>query len=266
MKKKRKAKKQPVKRKKTYRLRKILLGTILVFVIVLGVGGYFLLTNINYIVKAAIEKYGSEATQTSVRVSRVKIDLKDGAGGIYGLTVANPRGFAAPHAFSLGEISTQINLKSIIETVKIIDKINIQAPQIYVEVNADHQINLNELQKNISKSASAASTPASNQESSEEMRLKIRRLRFAGGQIMAEVVPLKSKKYKLTLPSFTMTNLGGKNGGTPRQIANQILGELTNRALIQVRKKGVTRGIQKVKEKIKSNLKNKAVEKLKKLF
>ena len=61
-------------------------------------------SSLDSIVAAAIEKYGSQATQTSVSVSGVKLELTQGRAAISGLTVANPSGFSTPTVFSLGGI------------------------------------------------------------------------------------------------------------------------------------------------------------------
>ena len=104
-------------------MKKIALGAVLVLLVTLGLVVYFLLSNLDGIVKAAIEKYGSEATQTVVSVNNVELGLKDGSGAIRGLSVGNPQGFKTKQAFSLGEISTQIDLKSLSEEVFVIEHI-----------------------------------------------------------------------------------------------------------------------------------------------
>ena len=116
-------------------MKKVVLGAILVLLITIGFGVYYLLSNLDSLVKSAIETYGSEATQTSVRVDNVKIVLQDGSGTIRGLTIGNPKGFATPNAFSLGEIATQIDLKSLSEDVPVIEHITIRAPEVFFELN-----------------------------------------------------------------------------------------------------------------------------------
>ena len=74
-------------------MKKIILGLFLVILIAIAGGLYYVLSNLDALVEAAIEKHGSEATQTAVLVDSVKIDLASGAGGISGLTIANPKGF-----------------------------------------------------------------------------------------------------------------------------------------------------------------------------
>jgi uncharacterized protein (UPF0333 family) len=73
-----------------------------VIVIIIAGGVYYVFTNINAIVKAAIEKHGSQATRTDVRVSSVDITLSTGKGAISGMTVENPAGFTSRNIFSLG--------------------------------------------------------------------------------------------------------------------------------------------------------------------
>ena len=85
-------------------MKKVILGLMLIIVIAIAGSVYYLLTNLDALVEAAIEKYGSEATQTSVLVDSVKINLTDGAAGITGLTIGNPAGYDLPNAFSLAEI------------------------------------------------------------------------------------------------------------------------------------------------------------------
>jgi hypothetical protein len=219
-------------------MKKVVLGAILVLLITIGFGVYYLLSNLDSLVKSAIETYGSEATQTSVRVDNVKIVLQDGSGAIHGLTVGNPQGFAAPHAFSLGEIATQIDLKSLSGDVPVIEQITIRAPEVFFEINEKGQNNLDKLKSNLQPSASTSSSTSSAESGGAEPKLIIRKLIFSDGNIHARVVPL-DKNYELKLPNIQMNDLGGKTGATPSQIASQALKVLTDRALIEIKKKGI---------------------------
>ena len=219
-------------------MKKVVLGAILILLVTIGFGVYHLLSNLDSIVKSAIEKYGSEATQTSVQVASVKIVLQDGSGAIRGLTVGNPQGFSAPEAFSLGEIATQIDLKSLSEEVPVIEHITIRAPEVFFELNEKGQNNLDSLKKNLQSGASASSSSSSGKTDGSEPKLIIRKLVFADGSIHARVVPL-DKNYELKLPNIQMNDLGGKTGATPSQIASQVVSILTERALVEIKKKGL---------------------------
>ena len=219
-------------------MKKVVLGAILVLLITIGFSVYYLLSNLDSLVKSAIETYGSEATQTSVRVDNVKIVLQDGSGTIRGLTIGNPKGFAAPHAFSLGEIATQIDLKSLSEDVPVIEHITIQVPEVFFELNEKGQNNLDKLKSNLQSGASSSSSSSSAKSGGSEPKLIIRKLIFSGGNIHARVVP-QDKDYELKLPNIQMNDLGGKTGATPSQIATQALKVLTDRALAEIKKKGI---------------------------
>ena len=116
-------------------MKKIILSIILLVVIAIAAGVYYVFTNLDSLVKAAIETHGSEATQTAVRVDKVNIDLASGAAGLSGLSIANPAGYALPNAFTMGEIRAGIDLTSLQEEPYIINEITVLAPRVFVEIN-----------------------------------------------------------------------------------------------------------------------------------
>ncbi len=218
-------------------MKKLVLGAVLVLLITIGGGVYFLLSNLDDLVKSAIETYGSQATQTTVQVESVKIGLQNGSGEIRGLTVGNPQGFIGQLAFSLGEISTQIELTSLSEEMVAIEYVRVLGPEIFFELNAEGKTNLNVLKKELA-AGSSESSASSSQESSETPKLLVRKLLFTGGKIHARVIPL-NKNYELKLPTIELENIGGKSGASPAQIADQVLKILTDRALAEIKKQGI---------------------------
>ena len=239
-------------------MKKIILGLVLVIIFAIAGGVYYVLTNLDALVKAAIEEHGSNATQTAVRVDKVRIDLTNGTGAISGLTIANPKNFAMPYAFSLGEIRTGIDLQSLQEEPYVISEITVLAPQVYVEINEDKKTNLNELKKTL-MAGMPATTPAKTEAAPDktnaaEPRLIIRRITFADGNITARVAALDNKEYQLKLPSLDMTNLGGTRGATPSQLASEILSRLTDRASDEVKKKIIDAELDKLKAKARAKI------------
>ena len=266
-------------------MKKVIAGVILVIVIAIAASVYYVLTNLDALIEAAIEKYGSEATHTSVLVDNVKTDLGNGAAAISGLTIGNPAGYELPNAFSLGEIRVGIDLQSLQEEPYIINEITVLAPQVFVEINEDNKTNLNELKNNLAAGTKDSAQAKKSQDaaagSAKEPRLIIRRITFADGAIQARAAALEDKEYKLTLPKFDMRNLGGSKGATPTEIANEILKRLTDRASDVVKKKIIDAEVAKLKakaqqkideekarleEKAKSELEDKVKDKLKNLF
>jgi hypothetical protein len=252
-------------------VKKIILIVFLLLVAVIGVALYFVFTNLDAIVKAAIEQVGSQTTQTAVRVDKVKIKLTDGAGTISGLSIANPTGFGTPNAFSLGEINTQIDINSLAKGPITIDKVIIRKPQVFYEMNKDRQSNLSELYKNIAASTGGGSTnkPAAK---GKEPKLIIRHFLLSDATVEANVVPL-NKKYTLKLPTIELKDLGGKDGATPSEISKQVLDTITKQALAAVKQAGIDEKVQALKSEVqkkvdtkKGEVEGKAKEKLKSLL
>ena len=233
---------------------KITLFTLLLVVIAIGASVFYVINNLDSLVKNAIEKYGSEATQTAVRVESVKITLKEGSSVIKGLSVANPAGFEAKYAFSLGEIGNKINIESLSNDVIVIDDITIRAPHVYFEMNKKRQTNLNELKKNLLGTAPDTTSKKQTDTQSKEPRFILKRVHFSEGKIFAKVVPLNNKEYQLKLPEILLRNLGGSKGATAAQLSHEILSVLSDRALAEVKKKGVGAELDKAKAQVKEKI------------
>ncbi|MFP6638618.1 MAG: hypothetical protein VCC04_00130, partial [Myxococcota bacterium] len=102
------------------KLRSILLlgGTALVGLVVLGF--YFVYSNLDGIVKNAIEHYGSEVMGTSVRVGDVSISPTAGTGRIERLRIEEPDGFGGGDVISFKEIELGIDIRSLTQTKPIV--------------------------------------------------------------------------------------------------------------------------------------------------
>ena len=182
----------------------------------------FVLTNINTIVKAAIEKHGSQATKTTVRVSAVRIKLSSGEGSISALTVANPRGFSKRDLFSLGKISVGIDVRSITKSPIVIPDIRISGPEILYEMNSSGASNLDALLKNLQGPEAAPKKEPGGKKKGKEIRLFIRKLVFENGRVEARIAALGDRLILLDLPRLELTNIGGNRGATPSEVATTV--------------------------------------------
>jgi hypothetical protein len=230
-------------------MKKAILAVVVVLVIAVAGILYYVLTNLDAIVKAAIEKYGSQAIQTQVKVDHVDIKLTTGTGTIKGLTIANPEGFSQPLAFSLGEITTTINIDKTSQNLVAIDLINIDAPNIFYEINAERQGSLNVLKDRLTTGTSKASAPTE-KSSQPSLELDIAKFQLKNALLQAKVVPLKDKMYKLKLPPLTLTNLRG----TPEQISRQVLKQLIDHAQTAIKKQGLDKELAELKSKAKQRV------------
>lgn len=246
---------------------KVSLGLVILIILAIGGATYYLLTNLDALVKAAIEKYGTEVVKTSVKVDTVHIGLKAGTGTIQGLRVANPPGFSATQAFTLGEIHTRINTDALVNKKIVIDEVRVSSPQLVYELNAEKQGNLNILKDNLGvKSKTNVSDTKSQQASpAKTLTLTIKRIILQDAQMHATLVPLNHKEFDLKVPSFELTNLSG----TPDQITRQIMSQLLDHAKEALQQSVVGQEIARLKgeaqqriEERKAELKAKADEKI----
>jgi hypothetical protein len=190
--------------------------------VVLAVVVVFLLSNLNLLVAKAIEKHGSDVTQTSVRVSGVEIKLRDGRGSIKGLRVGSPDGYKARTAFSLEDIVLDIDIQSVREDPVVIDEIRIQAPVINAEISKTGASNIDELRKRV-QAYSARSAGAGGQSGKPARRLRIQRFVFEKGLVEVDASALGLEKRTIELPEIRLENVGGTSGAPPDEIGRIIL-------------------------------------------
>ncbi len=233
---------------------KIILGLVAVLVIVVGGFLFFGLSQINTIVKEAIEIVGTDTLKTSVKVNAVDIELLEGKGSLKGFSIANPKGFSGNNIVSVGDIGLQIDIESIPKDVKVIKEVYIDAIALRAEQKNITDTNIQALIDNL-ESSSSGSTESSSSSSSEsaDVRLMIESFRIGDSSIALETEKFGGRTVKL--PGYTQKNIGDKkNGLTPEQISQTIMDGLLARA-----KKAVKSELENL---LKGELEAKAKEKL----
>src|SRR5208282_5195100 len=196
--------------------------------IIAGVG-YYLFSNLDSYIKAAIEKYGSQATQASVTLDKVVISISTGEGGLLGLSVGNPKGFATPHAITVGEITLKIDTGTGSGPI-VIKEIDINKPQVTYEVGNSGGSNLDAIQKNTQAYAGGGSN-APTSGGGQERKLIINDLYVRDGQIGVSATALQGKALNAPLPTIHLTNIGkSSNGATAGEVANDVLGAIISEA------------------------------------
>ncbi len=216
--------------------KKIIIFVVLALILVIAGTAVYVLTNLNSIVKAAIEKYGSQATKTAVRVSSVKIKLKNGEGAVLGLKVANPSGFSFPSIITLDNIAVRIEVNSVTSTPVAIDNILISGPEVYYEMKESGTTNVDVLKKNLTSSGSPAEEQPQKSSKGKEIKLTVRKLVFEKGKVHVRIAKLADKPYTVELPRLELTDIGKHGGATPAEIAR-----ITATALAEETAKAVAR-------------------------
>lgn len=209
-------------------MKKILAIGALIVVIAVAGALFFLYSNLDSLVKSAIERYGSEILGTSVRVSSVRIALTDGKGTIRGLRVANPEGFSSADAFRLGEITLQIEPQSVTRSPIVVPQVRIVGAESLFELGKGGSSNIDALLDNVKSyegegskgGASEGGESASG--SGEPPRIAIGSFVFEEAALTANLEAIGQQEVKTKLPAVRLQNIGGSRGATPDEITVKI--------------------------------------------
>jgi uncharacterized protein involved in outer membrane biogenesis len=210
----------------------------------------FVITNLDRGIKTAVETIGPEMTQSSVTLSSVDLSLTTGKGSFSGLRVANPEGFSADNAFTLGEISFAMDTESLATDTIIVESLRIVAPEITME-RADGRSNLDRIQSNIASYLGTDSDSGGEGESGK--KVIIRDLRITDGKVSYAI--FGGKGLDLALPDIHLTDIGqSADGVSGAEAAGEIINAIVGAAGKAVSQSGAVKDLgrsleDQVKEK-----------------
>ncbi|MDH3335685.1 MAG: hypothetical protein OEL50_03480, partial [Rhodospirillaceae bacterium] len=213
-------------------VKKILIG-FGVLAIVAASGLYLLASNINSIVKTAVEEGGSMVAGVAVRLDKSNIDLTNQRGALMGLSVANPSGFNTSYAFNFAAIGLELGEGST-SSVLVIDKIVIDKPDITYEIGKLGS-NVDAIQKNVDrfvsandKTSSGTGASAEKPQSSGAIKMIIKNLYIRDGKINVSASLMQGKTITTNLPEIHLKDIGKKSGGaTAGEVAEQLIGAIS---------------------------------------
>jgi hypothetical protein len=227
------SRKKPIDKEREV-IKKILIG-LAVLVVIIGAGVFYLWSNMDGLIKTAIEKYGTQATQTQVKVDKVKLSPASGEGAISGVSIANPKGYSAANAFMLGTVSVKVDTGTITKSPIVIKEIVIDRPQVTYEMGPGGS-NLQTIQANATKSGSSTSSspaekPAATSDKKSEIKLIIENLYVRNGDVAASHAALQGKRVDVKLPTIHLANIGkAKGGATPEEVASEVIAAISQQA------------------------------------
>ena len=222
---------------------KIITGAIVGLVVILAVLVGIFYFNLDKVIIAAVEKYGSEVTKSDVTLNEVDLDLTSGNGALRGLSVSNPSGFEEPSAFELGEIAVSVDMSATGEKLIHIKEIRVNAPQITYELNETTN-NLDTIKQNIDSYIKENGLGGGDQKQAasdeEGPKLIIDKLTISNGKVTVKAPITLNKKIEGNLPTIQLTDIGKDSGGaSPGEVAAQVAEKVTSGAMSVVAGLGV---------------------------
>ncbi|MDF2366174.1 hypothetical protein [Sneathiella sp.] len=221
----------------------IVVGLIVIIAIVVGV----LYFNLDKVIIAAVEKYGSEVTKTDVVLSEVDLDVTSGKGTLKGFSVGNPEGFEEDHSIKFDSVSVEVDIAGTNDKIVHIREIRVENPSVIYEVNQTTN-NLDTIRNNVDafmkeNGLSGGEKPA---ESSDESGPKviIDNIFINGGQVLVKADMLAGQKIESRLPNIQMSNIGKEEGGaSPGEVAAKIIDALTGKAMNVITDLGIGKNL-----------------------
>lgn len=208
-------------------MKKVIIGLLAVAVVAATVTLWFS-NPLDSLLKAAIEKFGSDMTGATVRVSKVHISPTDGRGALSGLSLGNPGGFKTDHAFRAGHIEVALEPATVADDVALIHKVLIEAPDISYE-KGDNGTNFEVIQRNVERYLGSSREKDKKAEPGKKMIIES--LAIRGAKVNY------NDMIELSLPDIELRNIGKKHGGaTSAQVVKAVITELNTQLAIALAK------------------------------
>lgn len=240
------------------KLGKVIGGLLLVGIAVVAILVFVGLSNLDAIIKTAVESVGPQVTKTSVSLDQAKFELTQGRGELQGLVVGNPAGFSSDYALSMGRVAVEVDPASVTGPVIVIREILVDGARLMAEQKDLTHSNLQALLNNIKGGEAAQDAGGAGQESAGgDVRLMVEKFQFINSS--AQVITEEWGDKTLNLPDIKLANIGDKQTGlTPDELAEAVL-----KPVIEQARRGVTKALEsEAKAKAEAKLKEELSEKL----
>lgn len=216
-------------------LKKVLL-VILVLALIAGGAIYYVLGNLDTLVKQAIEETGTETLGTKVFVGGVRIHLTDGKATIHSLEVQNPPGFSQKPMLSLQDLMARISYSEGL----VIDEVIINRPHILFEQKGTESNFQRVLDHMNAQGSSKDSKETTSKSDEEETEYRIDRLEIRDAKVTV-ITDASQKPKEAVLKEMTFENLQGTEG----QIALQMMTQISKRLIKEFAVQAIQGEIQK---------------------
>jgi len=192
-------------------------AAIVVVVIVLVVA----VASVDSIVKEAIERVGSDVTETEVSVDDVEISIRSGEGTISGLVIGSPEGFNE-RVMRIGQARIVLDVGSLTSDTIVIKEVAVTAPEVTVEVNQGGT-NVSKLQDTLTQGGGGAPSSAGGSDDPEDSKkLVIELITIADGRVELKAAQL-DKGIGANLPAITLRDIGKDEGGASAEKVAQVV-------------------------------------------
>ncbi|HEX6997188.1 MAG TPA: hypothetical protein VF322_03525 [Gammaproteobacteria bacterium] len=193
-------------------------GVVVGLAAVAALAAAFLASRLDRAVIAAVERYGSAATGTAVRLRDADVQLRETAGTLTGLTVANPEGFAEDHVLTVQTVALDVALGDTSPDLIVLNEVAVTGATLTAEQRGA-ALNLDLLLDRLEGGDHAPNAEPG-------PRLIIDRFTLAGGRVTF-ISDAADGPQTLDLPEVVVEGVGRAEGGlTFGETAEALLGPI----------------------------------------
>ena len=244
-------------------LRNLILLGLAAFFVVVGVAFF----SLNALIKKGMENAGPLVAKVETRLGSANIMPFTGSGKLSQIFVGNPAGFKTPYALKVDKVQVRVALPSIKTNTIVVDAIQIQAPDVFIEGGLTDKNNLTAIQHNLEAFASSQPKAREGAPKAAEpgKKVVVKDLLITGAKVHW-ISPLTlGQEVLLTLPDIHLQNIGQeKQGVTWSELFKLVTNELF-KASNAGTGKNLGKAVDQIKEKGLENI-NKAADSFKGLL
>lgn len=202
-----------------------ILIALLILIVVLIVGANFFLGSI---VKTAAEKAGPMVMGVPIKLEQAKFQLFRGAITLRGFVLGNPEGFKTEQAIGVGEVTVELDPKSLLTDTIVIKRIYVDAPDITYELGLGKS-NIGRILEQASGPEKAESEEKKEPAAEEKAGTKvvIEDFLIENGHIRISTTLAMGAAAPIPLPTIHLTDIGKESeGASPIEVIRQVLGAI----------------------------------------
>jgi hypothetical protein len=191
----------------------MLLSLFVLLALVAGSGVLFL----DGIVRKGIETVGTQVAKVEVKLDDVGMSVFTGKGALRGLQVANPKGYRAPRAVTVGQALVVLKPLSVFSGRVVIHSVVVQETEIHYE-KRDGKANLDVIQANVE-----SALPQDRDKAKPEKKLQIDSLVIRNAKVYVYGDKPNEPPTVLTLNEIHLKDLGqGPEGITGAELTRKL--------------------------------------------
>ena len=204
---------------------------VLLVVIFVVVANFFL----GSIVKQGVETAGPAVLGVPMKLESAQFALLRGHISLRGFVLGNPKGFKTEKAISVGEITVDIDVKSLLSDTIIIKRIYIHAPDVTYELGLGKS-NIGRILEQAGGSAEESegeSKPETKEEPPAEKsggkKVVIDEILIEKGKVHVSATMAMGAAAPIPLPTIRLTDIGkeeDKKGVSPLEVVRRVLGAI----------------------------------------